>query len=530
MSAAGFPELGRILRLWRYDFAGMTQQKVALGLNYGSRATVNMWETGERGIKFWMVKKLDELFCAGGALADMTLAMGSPHGLPGHRRWALNRQDEAGPNWAWLRPNPGYDPTPAPPVDPTAHRMSARVEWCGLALEIDELCSRDGVFVQFPSSDPGLTIRVTLGEPGWVNFGRAVMPRSLGIPVHDFLTAAQPIGGPQRLAGLVSPTVARRYLNDPAFAHRLREHFEKHPDLLEAAVRAGHGGATNGCAPGTRHHPQPNPRLIDPLDSDPVAQPLTGPPMSRPFTDPDYTRLRDARCYSQAEAAGYAEDLRLPRRTGAATPTGSSSKGNGAGERVTKGKVGRVERGGRPRVPHIRALLDKVYAADGYTCSERVEPLSPRSPFEVRFPRWWVGPVWFTFSPHDKASLDRLARRTGRGDTLPGVVPPGGRQVDEPVEVVVQWEGTRTRFAVEPGETITCRRHSPDAGDFSIECPGWYLTAGMGFQPAARELDLDRWAVNDQAVYYRTGVHPLLLHLFDLREDDLTWICDRIGN
>jgi hypothetical protein len=77
--------------------------------------------------------------------------------------------------------------------------------------------------------------------------------------------------------------------------------------------------------------------------------------------------------------------------------------GGGAGTRpddvlalVTDDQIGLRERGGEPRQRFLRARLDSVYGAEGYSCIERVGIRRDTSAVVAEVPDFWIGPIWFT--------------------------------------------------------------------------------------------------------------------------------------
>jgi hypothetical protein len=406
-----------------------------------NKATISMWEHAKRGLTFEALDALDECYGAAGALADMAQALGTPFGLPPRRSWVRYPSGAFGTGWALLRPRPGHG------------RIDAGFGWGPIGFRIAEPCDDTGVLLQLPISAPDVVIGVRLDEPGWVDFGRGAAHAELGIPVHHVpespvLEVDRPLP-----PGLVSAGFADRFARDRGFAEAVLRLFDARTDLAQPAFAAG--PARNGVS-----------------DVLTVRRPYPASAVPA-FTGEQYRTLRNGRCLTLSDAAAEATAL-LPE------------------EPVSADRIRRFERGARPQARHLRARLDHIYDAGGHTCNERVEIRDYRPPFTVRFPRYWVGPVWFAFTSDHHVSGRVLI---GRG-------------------------AARQRLVVVPGASVTGTRVSVDDTDtFTVDCPyGWTVTAGMGARPAAPELHLPTRLPAGGP----TGeVHDDLLSLFSRSRKDL---------
>lgn len=174
----GYPLQAWLLRVWRTEIANLTQHQVASSV-YVKKNTISMWERAERGLTFAHLHALDRCYDAGGALADVALAMGTPSGLPPRRSWVHNPQGPSGPVWAWCRPMPGHQ------------HLSLQMRWGTRAFRCSSACDDRGLFLWSPVSVPHPPLGVDLAEPGWVDFGRGTIPDELGIPVFDVSCPAE---------------------------------------------------------------------------------------------------------------------------------------------------------------------------------------------------------------------------------------------------------------------------------------------------------------------------------------------------
>jgi transcriptional regulator with XRE-family HTH domain len=337
-------DLRWLLRTWRTAVAEVSQAVAARSVGV-SVAALSMWENGRRRIEFSQLQALDRCYGADGALVDLALALGTPDGLPARRLWAHNPQGPSSPRWAWLRPRSG------------AGSVEAQLLWGAFAFDCSGACDDRGLFVTSPVSMPNPPVWVRLLRPGWVDFGRGLIPQQLGIPSFPALSVARLAGGGQTPAGLVAPEVVDRFLRDEAFADAVLKFFGRRPDLVRRVFSAV----------------KMPPRIVDLTLEAPSSDPL-----HRPFTGQQFRDLRTARGLSQADAAHLASEL-MP------------------GSPISDDQISLLERGGNPQPVYIRSRLDRVYRADGVCCLESVPPERRRSRFTFEFPNFWIGPIWFTF-------------------------------------------------------------------------------------------------------------------------------------
>jgi transcriptional regulator with XRE-family HTH domain len=442
-------ELTWLLRTWRNDVAGLRQSAVVERLGI-AKAALSMWESGTRRPGIADLRALDDCYGAAGALVDLALALGTPEGLPPRHVWAHNPQGPSAPHWAWLRPVPGRG------------RVEALLRWGAFGQEVDEAVGDKGLFVTTPVSMPNPAAWIRLAHPGWVDFGRGVIPPQLEIPRVAALAGAQVAGGGHSAAGLVAPHIVDRFTGDPVFARAVLRFFGDRPDLVIQvfSTRQGWDRVTR----------------ISPLDPGATTAAPPGPAELR--------ALREARALSQADAAQLATEL-LPDRP------------------VTPDQVRGLEKGRRPRTPFLRPRLDTVYRADGHVCNEEtgIRETTPagagvETRWEIDFPTFWIGPVWFSLEPRGRL-------RSGR--------------------VRLEWGVDIKHMVVDGAATVTCRRATHDTGSLAVYCPrGWLVTAGMGHRPDARDVNYgwlrkdDREREDDP----QDDVNEIFLNWFGRSKDD----------
>ncbi len=163
MQDPGGRGLSWLLRPWRTEVGRLSQPALARRIAV-SESAVSMWENGRRRPDFDQLVALDGLYRADGALVDLALALGTLEGLPPRHTWAHNPQGPSGPHWAWLRPMRG------------AGQIWAWLRWGAFGMECKAPCDGRGVFVTVSTSMPNPAAWFHFREPGWVDFGRGLVP------------------------------------------------------------------------------------------------------------------------------------------------------------------------------------------------------------------------------------------------------------------------------------------------------------------------------------------------------------------
>jgi transcriptional regulator with XRE-family HTH domain len=419
-SVLGSP--GALLRAWRTEM-GWTQDDVARLVRV-SRAAVTSWETDARRIPVQALEDLDFACVAGGCLADLVRAVGSPQGsrdgswAAGPRRgWGHVFLGEPGPVWAWVRPAAG-------------DRVAGYSRTGLLGMRFDEVTGPDGIFLTEPYASSRLPLRVMLSEPGWVDFGRGAVPAwlerpfktSAGLADAEVITAGHPVIG--------------------YYVQEFRERDRGTPQTLRDRLRALVGPERWDRLESQVRRPQE-----PPADWHRNGGTDPRPPATARGRMVLHRRLREARALSQADAAAAVSAL--------------LAGAGGPGEaRVTRQQVRNYEEGRASRVRYLPALLDMAYGAFGWSCWEPVRVTrTGAGEFEAAFPGWWVGPVGVTAVPSaafpSPGSLTLTSRYRRFDCPLPGA-------------------GSRAPVTVE-------HLRMPDEPPLRLRVPpGWHLQAHVG--------------------------------------------------
>jgi hypothetical protein len=121
-----------------------------------------------------------------------------------------------------------------------------------------------------------------------------------------------------------------------------------------------------------------------------------------------------------------------------------------------------------PQVSNVIAALDHVYKCDGRLGLDRVfDSVAVRpgtgNQYSVRFPTYYIGPVWVQASGRD-------ANDTGLVD--------------------LAWGPWRRRQRVRSAMLLTTRKARPDSTPLMVAVPrGWRVVAGTGAAPAAADIN-----------------------------------------
>jgi hypothetical protein len=352
-------DLPWILRTWRTQVAGLTQQHVSGKILQSSHSALCAWESGASRVPVERLRDLDRVYAAGGALFDLAMAVGTPKALPPRTVWTHNFSESGGPVWMWLRPTP------------EAGRVCVVARWAAFAYDCDEACDDRGIFCTARTSMANPAVWVTLPEPGWVDFGEGELPAALGLRQVDAMSVCRVVGDGHSTAGLVAPPVVERFLSDATFADEVIALFARSPEVVRSifCTRGGWDRIDDLTGSGRSR-------------SSPSVGPL--------FTDEQYRALRKGRGLSKKDAATLAAEL-LP----------DERDSRGRVRTVTEENVRGVEEGRDPRPCYLCSRLDCVYRADGRTCIEAVEPERRGNAHVFDFPAFWIGPVWFAVEASD---------------------------------------------------------------------------------------------------------------------------------
>ena len=311
---------------------------------------------------------------------------------------------------------------------------------------------------------------VELPVSGWVDFGEGELPLGLGLRQIDAMPAAYVMGDGHSAAGLVAPHVVERFLADTAFADAVLRLFGKGPEVIRSifSTRRGWDRVDDLTASVSQHLP-----------------PIAG----RRLAYQEYLDLRMGRGLSRNDAATLAAEL-LPndrdRRYRLRKVTGENVRG--------------VEEGRDSPHRYLRSRLDRVYRADGRTGNEAVHPEKLGDTFVFRFPKFWVGPVWFAIKATD----------------------------DQPAVVRIDWHDNHKEFRIAGGVVVTCRQPGSDWYPFRLTCPpGWSITGGMGWVDGAEDINLGWHRETDPEL--EGTINQNLLEAFEVTTADWDNLLHRHG-
>ena len=168
---------GDIIRWWRTDVLGLSQQQVADRLSVRPTALSN-WELGTRRISV-DIEQIDKALEADGALAGLLWAFGTREGLEPSQVWAKTFPGPSMPVWFWLRSD-----------EP---RIEVEAEWGVFRLQAELDPGPNGVFVTCGASVEESPVVARTSHPCWFDFGRGELPASMpGAAVLNAIDLAQP--------------------------------------------------------------------------------------------------------------------------------------------------------------------------------------------------------------------------------------------------------------------------------------------------------------------------------------------------
>ena len=333
-----------------------------------------MWESGTRGARSSPAADYARVLGFGEyesmALEDMCFAAGSVTMTIPSTRWARNFQAPPTPAWAWLRPSA---------VGEDGVTSLTATNWWGEALQgsITVNCGPGGVLLQYPSTVTNPPLEVTLTVPGWVDFGRGVIPggvaASLGAMLIDarrIIAFSRPIDPPldldHRREARRSGTFAR--------ARRLAARLD-----LSWRMFTPHLGMLK---------PQHDAHSLDGSSIQPTTWP--GAAVARG----DGTVERQA-LMSGAQIRAVREGRGLSREDAARQVSALNPA-----HLLSTYALEMLEKTGKlPNVEGVIAALDHVYQFDGRLGIDRVFDSRsahslPGKPHTVVFPAFYTGPVW----------------------------------------------------------------------------------------------------------------------------------------
>ncbi|MEZ5407481.1 MAG: helix-turn-helix transcriptional regulator [Acidimicrobiales bacterium] len=327
---------GDLLRWWRSDIAGLTQQQAAERLNVQPSALSN-WERGTRAISLDL-EDVDNALKGDRALCGLLWGFGTPDGLEPGRVWTKVFTGPSAPVWMWVRS-----------VSP---RIELAAEWGVARMEDTVELGPNGAFIINPVSLPDSPVVIHTDQPVWIDFGWGELPAD--VPGASVIPAVS------RLI----PSSA-----DGAFMHMFRTN-------LAARLQADAddpGGLAGQLPASAMGFARPAGQRGEP--------PLLWPPAPEGIDAVErarYTRLRTARGLS---LPGLSD--RLARTTGL---------------EASRDTLRRFETDvGRPHHPMLPVALDHALGAEGRLAVLQIR--ASRGSGAVHFPPYWRGPVWLALSP-----------------------------------------------------------------------------------------------------------------------------------
>ena len=162
---------GEVLRWWRTDVRGLTQQQAADRLCVQSSSLSN-WERGTRAISLGL-DAVDQSLEGGRTLAGLLWAFGTPTGLEPGCQWTKVFPGPSRPVWLWLRGE--------------TDSVTIEAEWGVARLEATLDLGPNGTFITVGASVPDSPVVVNLAEPGWADFGYGDIPTD--VPEADVVPA-----------------------------------------------------------------------------------------------------------------------------------------------------------------------------------------------------------------------------------------------------------------------------------------------------------------------------------------------------
>lgn len=154
---------GDVLRWWRRDVRGQTQQQLAERLCVES-STVSNWERDKRTSSLDL-ETLDDALAGDRTLAGLMWGYGTAHGIDSGQVWTKVFPGPSHPVWMWVRAS-----TPS---------VAIEAEWGVFRIEKELDLPANGAFVTVGASVHDSPVVVHLSAPGWVDFGHGELPEEI---------------------------------------------------------------------------------------------------------------------------------------------------------------------------------------------------------------------------------------------------------------------------------------------------------------------------------------------------------------
>jgi transcriptional regulator with XRE-family HTH domain len=460
---------GEVLRVWR-KYTGLTVQQLADELRRqegapsedtavrGSKGGVSDWETGRRSPS---PEKVRQIAIALGlnpdeqdAMIGMWRAAGSASALPPRMHWEHNyhperdRADDVsaqnGPGWVWFR------------CGPAEGEVTASVGWAPWGDDFTVPATSAGMLVSAPASLPNPPLQVTFSIPAWADFGNGLVPsavaESLQINAIDGMTLSRGrfVDPPE----LTDYELTEKVKPDVAWLEKVTKNFKVIWQQFKPQLGA--------MRPNERVCPLDGARTIQVGWAGVLRVDNRGEYVDQLLLTPEQIkRIRKVGRDLSAEATAHAVN----------EPNLAS-----AGDRITDNQIENLERRGTiPNSKWIIARLDHVYQLDGQLGIERVNSITAKTKMDkrgnyvIRFPDFWIGPVWLQLRAPDGSNLE-----------------------DTEATLDLHWGFWRRFQQVRNGTVVTTRKAAPDDERLLAKLPpGWSLAAGTGVAPGAIDINHD---------------------------------------
>jgi transcriptional regulator with XRE-family HTH domain len=392
---------GPLLRIWRTNVLSMTVRQLAAALHV-SASSISQWETDDRTIDRGILRSIQEL----GADADREVGQildraGTPAALAATRRWEHNFPSHADGVFIWIRAS-----------EPNC-RMTINAHWGIVQLDLATTVGVNGILITGPGAVTNPRLVVDLEPDGWCDFFIGAPSERLGIEIIEAVPLFRVVKNRSPFAVL--------------FARHLRSNMPDDPEAISAAV--GIDVALVREMMGIEHG-----------DAEP-AEVSANDVEVRVNADLAFRQARVAYSLSQQQLADAVNEL--------------------TGWFVTQDSISRLERGLAVNNVLLAAAVDRALGADGRLASVPFRTIVEGTP-EIKFPSWWVGPIWI--------------------------------QVNEPALVSLTWPPYAKRVRVDGGSGVLYTRCADPTAPLMIElAPGSVAgTIGLGRHPGSIDVN-DHW-------------------------------------
>lgn len=342
---------GRMVRVWLQQ-SDVAQAEAARRVGDLTRAGLHHWLSGRVTPDATRVAALDAALEAGGVMAHLWRAAGTPEAWPARCAWDHNfRLGE--PAWVWVR-------------SAASVPILAQFRWgAALAGQVTLPPGPGGLVAFAPTSVDNPPLQVRLEQPGgWVDFGHgsfthAVLDEGLGASLVSHLdvldrhhveegTLRDPVVANSVGVGLGR---ARALLSEHGLPWRVVQQ-NLHAFVPARTVHDHHPGPVR-----VRCRTDGSPEVLVHLDGEALA------------------RVRTARGFTQRETAAAVTALQ-------------------PSEPITRDVIRGLEADSRGDRAGLVWRLDHVYEADGFLGVDRCPARRHGQTWSVIYPPEWVGPVW----------------------------------------------------------------------------------------------------------------------------------------